>query len=241
MKYSVRSSFATISSSLGTPGVARVFFPGLPPATFAGSTADLGVPVVVSFKADPVGVAAGSYDAQVRTFFASVPAGQMVWWSYYHEPEDNIERGEFTAAQYRAAWTHLEQVVPIRDTLRPTLILMRWSLQVPGRHVADYVTPGLAVLAWDAYLQQWSPTAAIAFDPAKRVSDSFGLGFAVAETSIDNAMTSPPNRSVAVQDVVDRARADGAEFVTWFETNKSDGDWRLTPYAAATTLWDQLT
>ena len=67
------------------------------------------------------------------------------------------------------------------------------------------------------------------------------IGFAVAETSIDNAMTSPPNRSVAVQDVVDRARADGAEFVTWFETNKSDGDWRLTPYAAATTLWDQLT
>jgi hypothetical protein len=230
-----------IASRLGRPHVVRIYFDGLPPASFAGSKADLGVPVVLSFKADPAKVAAGEYDARLRSFFDSIPSHLLVWWSFFHEPEDNIQAGDFTAAQYRAAWRHLLQIVPKRSTLRSTLILMRWDLQSRVLHVSDYVVPGVDVLAWDAYVRTWSPTVRDAYGAAAKVSASYHMGFGIAETSIDNHMANPPSRERVVRDVVSQARVDRAQFVTWFETNKSDGDWRLAPYTRAADLWRQLT
>lgn len=240
-KGSTRERFDEISSSLGSPGVYRVYFDGLPPTSFRGSKADFGIPVVLSFKANPARVAAGDYDAQLRSFFDSIPTGRMVWWSFYHEPEDNIAAGEFTAAQYRAAWKHLLAIAPSRSTLRSTLILMRWDLESRVLNVSDYVVPGVDVLAWDAYVRTWSPTVADAYDKAARVSASYGMGFGIAETSVDNHMADPPSRASVVRDVVQHASADHAQFVTWFETNKSDGDWRLGPYTKAADLWNELT
>jgi hypothetical protein len=237
----VRQRYDKISAAMGAPKVYRIYFDGLPPASFKGSKADFGVTVVLSFKAPPAQVAAGAYDAQLKSFFASIPTNRMVWWSFYHEPEDNIENGEFTAAQYRAAWAHLVTLAPKRSTLKATLILMRWDLTSKVRHVADYVAPGLDVLAWDAYVRNWSPTISDAYDPAAKVSASYGLGFGIAETSVDSAVANPPARTTVVQDVVNRARADKAQFVTWFETTKTEGDYRLLPYLSAVALWKQLT
>ncbi|HEY6935212.1 MAG TPA: hypothetical protein VI452_17570 [Marmoricola sp.] len=236
-----RQRFDNIAARLGTPAVYRIYFDGLPPTTFRGSKADLGVPVVLSFKADPARVASGDYDARLRSFFDSIPKDRLVWWSFFHEPEDEIEAGRFTAAQYRAAWSHLLAVVPRRSTLRSTLILMRWDLESRVRSVRSYVTPGIDVLAWDAYIRTWCPTIADAYDKAARVSASYGMGFGVAETSVDDAVTNPPARTTVVRDVVGRGRADHAQFVIWFETNKSEGDYRLLPYPAAADLWNRLT
>ena len=46
------------------------------------------------------------------------------WWSFWHEPEDDIERGGFTAEQYRAAWAHLDalETAVHNKNLRSTLI-----------------------------------------------------------------------------------------------------------------------
>ena len=96
-----------------------MFYSGLPQASFVGSNADWGPPVVVSFKAAPADVLAGKHDAYLSNWFKSIPTTRQVWWSYWHEPEDDIEDGRYTAAQYRAAWEHITALAPKRSTLHP--------------------------------------------------------------------------------------------------------------------------
>ena len=53
---------------------------------------------------------------------------------YWHEPEDDIEDGRFTPAQYRAAWEHIMTLAPRRSTPPATLILTGFSLLKKSRH-----------------------------------------------------------------------------------------------------------
>jgi hypothetical protein len=82
------------------PRVVRVFFPGAFPATWGDNRLLRAVPasttVVLSFKAGSA--------AALTAFLRSRPKGQPVYASYWHEPENEIEAGMFTAAQYRRAW-----------------------------------------------------------------------------------------------------------------------------------------
>lgn len=233
-----RQNYDRVSGYLGAPDVYRMFNPGLPQSPFKGSNADYGPPVVVSFKAPPVEVAAGKHDAHFAAWFGSIPADRDVWWSYFHEPENDVEAGAFTAAQYRAAWAHLIALAPKRATLHPTLILMRYTLSIPARRkVADYVTPGLEVLCWDSYLTG-NLTIKDVVDTPAAVSASFGLDFAIGETSAkDPAKIEPFARAL-----IPAARAAGAKFVTWFETDKSgqginEADWRMRPQPGAVATW----
>ena len=238
---SSRENYDRVSRQLGDPGVYRAFHPGLPGTSFRGSSADFGPPVVVSFKAPPAEVAAGRHDARLRSWFRSIPSDRDVWWSYYHEPEENIERGEFTAAQYRAAWRHLLTLAPQRENLRATMILMQWTLDKPSRDVDDYLVPGLDVLAWDAYLTEGTRTTEGTLDEAAKVSARRGLGYAIAEISVTAGRTTRANRGdvmeTFVREMIPSTRQDDAEFVTWFEINKEDGDWRMAPYADAVAAW----
>ena len=74
-------------------GVDRVFYPGLPKA-WPGTAGYSGGPVVVSFKVSPQTVLTGAYDATLKSWFATAPRDRQIWWSYYHEPEDQIEAGD---------------------------------------------------------------------------------------------------------------------------------------------------
>jgi hypothetical protein len=201
--------------------------------------------VVVSFKAAPADVASGRYDTALSSWFASIPPSRRICWSFWHEPEDDIERGAFTASQYRAAWDHLISLAPKRDTLRPTIILMQYSLSRPDRPIAQYVTAGLKTLAWDAYLTKRTWTLEATLDKARSMSESFGLGFAIAETSVSADRTAGLDRAAIVTDyvrgLISAVRRYGSEFTCWFETNKSDGDWRMQPYPGAVAAWRGLT
>jgi len=249
--FGVRANYERVRGYLGDPQVYRMFHPGLPPADFKTSDAAYGPPVVVSFKASPAEIAAGKHDARIRAWFASIPTDLPVWWSYWHEPEDDIARGSFTAVQYRAAWAHLLTLAPKRDTLRSTMILMAWSgVAASGRNISDYVSglpeKGLQVLAWDSYLAGGSAkTADGVVDPFKRISESFGLGFAIAETSVSPNLkvtgksTAHLNLELATRFKTNPA---GAEFVTWFESYKSEepglnGDWRIVNHPAAVDVY----
>jgi len=86
--------------------VVRIFYPGLP-ANWPGKVDTGGRPVIVSFKASPDEINSGSLDRRLGDWFKATPRDRTIWWSYYHEPEDNIENGEFTAAAYRTAWRRL--------------------------------------------------------------------------------------------------------------------------------------
>ncbi len=235
---SARANYDRVKSYLGTPQVYRMFFPGSPGTNFVGSNADFGPPVVVSFKFRPQDVIAGSADATLRAWFASIPAGRQVWWSYFHEPENDIEAGAFTAEQYRAAWMHILALAPKQSNLHPTLILMRYTLSIPTRRTVDwYVAPGLEVLSWDSYLTGTLTTKQVIDDPAA-TSARFGLDFAIGETSAKD----PAKIDQFVKDLIPAARAQGAKFVTWFETNKAgldvnEADWRMRTHAAAVATW----
>ena len=82
----------------------------LPPACrrpWPGSAGVSGGPVAVSFKAAPKDVLSGRLDGQLSNWFATAPKDRPIYWSYFHEPENDVESGAFTTADYRAAWVHL--------------------------------------------------------------------------------------------------------------------------------------
>ena len=125
----------------GSMPVDRVFYPGLPKAWPGNAGYGNGQAVFVSFKATPQQVLSGAYDALLDNWFATAPRDRDVYWSYYHEPEDNIEAGDFTAADYRAAWQRVSAISHRTQNprLHSTLILMCYTLsQSSGRSFADY-------------------------------------------------------------------------------------------------------
>ena len=94
-------------STYGPLRMVRVFYPGLPPS-WPGSRADVtNRTVVVSFKAPPREVIAGRHDTRLASWFASVPRNIDVYWAYFHEPENDVESGSFTPAQFAAAFRHV--------------------------------------------------------------------------------------------------------------------------------------
>ena len=134
-------------------------------------------PISVSFAAPPQEVLSGRHDAMLRTWFRKAPNGHPIWWTYWHEPEDDIAAGRFSASQYRRAWRHINAIARRVGTpnLHPTLTLMAWTARsASGRRVSDYY-PGdfIDVMAWDGY----NPPGAHGYAPAREI-----FGSAVAQT-----------------------------------------------------------
>jgi len=185
---SYTTAYQSANTRYGGLDAVRVFFGALPGKW---STSPLSVPakpVIVSFKARPQDVLAGKLDTYLRNWFATAPRTKVTYWSYYHEPEDNVMVGDFTAAQYRAAFARIRGLAnkTANPNLKSTLILMCWSLTpVAHRKWTDYY-PGRAnidVLAWDCYsrLATSYESPASLLTQARDVSVRAGKPWAVAE------------------------------------------------------------
>lgn len=138
----------------GRMDVVRIYDPDVP-ASWSGRLGDTKRPIVYSIGARPAAILSGRHDGEIRRWFNAAPSRWPIWWSYIHEPEDNIEHGDFGALRYRQAWRHINRIAQHAHNrqLRPTLIWMCWSLSPSsGRHFNDYY-PGnfIKVLAWDCY------------------------------------------------------------------------------------------
>lgn len=192
------------TAQFGHMPIVRVYFPGLPGRYAWTSIAGVNrSSVIVSFKARPAAILSGADDARLRQFFATAPRGRPVYYSYFHEPEDNIARGQFTAAAYRAAWKHIARLADAAGNpyLHATLILMSYDL-VPGshRHWKDYFPRGgvIKVLAWDAYpvgsatnVHPRLTAPARFMGPAIAASRSVGLPYGFAEFGLSTAHGRP--------------------------------------------------
>lgn len=82
-----------------------------------------------TFNLPPAAVASGQDDVQLRTFIASTPADRPFYLTNYHEPEQEIESGLFTASQFRASEAHLAGLVHEQNLLdggqrKVSLVLM---------------------------------------------------------------------------------------------------------------------
>jgi hypothetical protein len=229
----------------GRMPIVRIYYPGLPgPWAWRDIAAKNKSALIVSFKARPRAILSGADDARLRQFFATAPRGHPIYYSYFHEPEDNIERGQFTAAAYRAAWRH---VVALADAahnryLHSTLILMSYDL-VRGahRHWKDYLPRGgtISVLGWDAYPvgsatnTHPQPTApAVFMGPSIAASRSVGLPYGFAEFGLSTRH----GRPAWLARVGKYLLHSGALFGCLFNGNRQYPTLRLTD-ARSTAVW----
>jgi hypothetical protein len=223
-------ALAQATREFGHMPVARVYYPGLPSANAwtTGLPAAAKATVVVSFKAQPDAILAGKDDAALAHFFDTAPTSRPVYYSYYHEPEDNIAAGQFTLSAYKAAWKH---IVALADSshhpnLRSTLILMSWDLSpLSGRHWKNYLPGGgiISTLGWDAYpagtVHAANPQRVPPADflsQAVAASRSAGLPFGIAEFGLATSV----GRPAWLAEVASYIRRSGALFATYFDSSR---------------------
>ncbi len=230
-------AIARADKTYGPLRAVRVFYPGLP-ANWPGRAGSVNRTVVVSFKASPRDVIAGKQDSYLRNWFANAPKDRDIYWVYYHEPEDNIENGEFNATDYRAAWRRIAGMADQAGNprLRATLTLMCWSLSKNShRNWKDYYAGDdvIDVLGWDCYnsgihKNKYGEAANI-FGPAVEASRSVGKPFGIAETgSLLVKGDSGSGRAAWIRSVADYLTNQGAAWVTYFDVMlRASNDYRL--------------
>lgn len=241
---SYTDALAQQDAKYGRMEATRVFYSGLPGA-WSGPAGVSGRPVVVSFKANPQDITSGRLDAHFKDWFAKAPRDRQVNWTYYHEPEDNVERGEFTAAQFRAAFAHLDRLADsVRNPqLKTTPVLMCWTLDPQSRRNWRDFYPGKSVvdeLGWDCYNLPvdkgvfTSPSAL--FTPIKTVSEAEGKPWGLAEFGSLMSPTDPTGvqRAAWLRSSAEWLEANGAAWAMYFDCTVG-GDFRLldAPSSAA--------
>ncbi len=227
---------ARLTTMLGRPlSSVRVFLGGTPSAWSKNpllQTVPPGGTVAISFQSGT--------PAQVQTFLSSRPGGMTCYATYFHEPEDNFTTAAQKAA-YRAAWDGYAPA--IRDAgCKPTLILMKWSLNPKsGRDWHDWFPTGdVDVLAFDAYntraKQGTYGIPANYLAPILAASTETHLPWALTELGSDiPAGTTSDDRAAWAHGVAVAAEADPSFlFADWWDVLSKDGsrDYQLDSTAA---------
>lgn len=228
-----------IDNAFGPVPIVRHFSPGMPFTWDSAQAEHLrGRDLVVSFKVHPTEITSGRHDAFFRNWFATAPADQTIYWSYFHEPENNINGGEYTAAQYRAAWAHLGEIFDdaCRPNMHSTLILTEWTMNPgSGRDYRTYDAGPEAVdmIAFDPYNGVWDPerdyyiTPEALMDHIVEKMDRDGRPWGIAEIgSRISVGDDGRGRAEWLRDIADYATEHDATFVTYFHAI-GNGDWRL--------------
>ncbi len=214
--------------------VVRVFEPVIRDG-WSGRLGDVNRPMSVSFVAPASQVLSGEHDATLRAWFRHAPAGDPIWWTYWHEPEDNVAAGDVSARRYRAAWRHINAIAQRVGgaNLHPTLVLMAWTAKsASGRQVRDYY-PGdfIDVMAWDGYNPPGSRGYASPreiFGPAAAATKRLGNRFAIAEVgSVLVPGDEGSRRARWLVDVARFAAARSAAFVNYWDAKIPDEDYQL--------------
>jgi hypothetical protein len=220
----------------GGMDVVRVFYPGLPSA-WPGRAGQVNGPVVVSFKAQPSEVLSGKYDAFFTDWFKKAPRDRDIWWTYWHEPEDDVESGGFKAEEWRNAYRRLAGFADAASNpkLHNTVILMCWTVNPKsGRTFSNYF-PGSDVvetLGWDCYSHPSDPTTYSRpedmYGRAVTQSKALGIPFGIAETGSRLAQgdESGEKRAVWLRTIARWLADRDATFVTYFDSVVG-GEFRL--------------
>ena len=242
-------ALANSNSRYGGMDVVRVFYPGLP-SPWPGRAGEVGGPIVVSFKGTPADVNSGKYDGQLTQWFATAPRDRDIWWAYWHEPEDDVEAGHFTAAEWRTAYRRIAGMAAKADNprLHNTVILMCWTVNPnSGRAFGDFF-PGADVvetLGWDCYSHPSDPTTyarpADMYARAIAVSAQRGVSFGIAETGSRLASGDDGTKRGSWLREVGRYLADqNASWVTYFDSIVG-GEFRLLDEPSRQAWYDVVT
>jgi hypothetical protein len=223
----------------------RIFYPGKP-SNWPGKLNVSKRPIVVSFKFPAAEVAAGKHDAYMRAWFAAAPRDQEIYWTYWHEPEQEVDAGQMSSANYKAAWKRLRSLADQanNDRLTATLILMGWSVNPKsGRNWKNYY-PGrdvVQVLGWDIYNPPGQVSKGQYQNPAEiyqkviETSKAEDLPFGIGETgSYLVKGDAGSGRAGWLRSVARHLSDEGALFVAYFDLKWPSGDFRLRDQASIT-------
>lgn len=231
-----QQALARADKAYGRMDVTRVFYPGAPSA-WPGNAGMSGRHVAVSFKFHPANVVAKKHDAQMLQWFKTAPRDRDVDWIYFHEPENDIEDGAFTAAQYRAAFRHLAGLAKQAKNprLKSTLNLMCWTYNKNSKRSWQNYYPGsdvVDVMAFDCY--NTSAKSGKYVDPATiygaAIANARALKkpFAIAETgsTVVKGDTGAKGRAAWLDKAATYLSAQKARYVTYFDCTVG-GEYRL--------------
>jgi hypothetical protein len=241
-----KQALARADKTYSRMDVTRVFYGGAP-AAWPGTAGLSGRHVVVSFKFHPANVIAKKHDAQMLQWFKTAPRDRDIDWIYFHEPENDIERGDFTAAQFRAAFAHLSKLADQAKNprLKANLNLMCWTYSPSSKRSWKNYYPGSAavdVMAFDCYNSAANTTTryddpAKIFGPAIANARSLKKPFAIAETGSRVVVgdTGAKRRAVWLDKTATYLRAQNARYVTLFDAPVG-GEYRLLD-AGSQAVW----
>jgi hypothetical protein len=213
----------------------RVFYNGLP-AGWPGTAGYAGTPVVVSFNVLPQKVLTGAYDTQITNWFKAAPHNRTIYWNYWHEPENDVERGHFTTAQFRAAYARVATLAKraANPQLKSTLVLMCYTLEAFSHRSFAAYYPGSAsvdVLAWDCYNHETTSyiQPSVQFQHVIATSASTGKPFGVAElgSRVNHNDPSGSGRAAWLRATATFLAQHHARFVTYFDSPVGTADYRL--------------
>ncbi|MGA3155123.1 MAG: hypothetical protein ACLPN6_04890 [Streptosporangiaceae bacterium] len=219
---------STETAKFGHLPVLRIYFPGLPPSN-AWSTGAAGVnksAVVISFNAPPSSILSGADNSALNNFFDKAPAGHPIYYSYYPEPEQYIADGDFSFADYTAAWARIVWLADQAHNadLKSTLILTNWDLDPQsGRNWKNYLPAAgvISTLGWDAYpagtvhdISPYAQSPAAFMGPEVAAAKSVGLPFGFAEFGL----ATETGRAAWLVSVGKYLTSVGALFGTYFDS-----------------------
>lgn len=145
--------------------------------------------VQISFKYKPADVLNGSKDIILGNFFSKLATKTTIYWTYFHEPEDEIQKGDFTAKEYRKAFDYIIDLSKKlnKPNLIPTLCLMAYSVKPEsGRNWRDYVPGKVELISWDGYYaDSYGEDVSKIFGPVREVMKTVNLPWGVAETGVN--------------------------------------------------------
>lgn len=185
------AAYARVKAAFGTHEIVRHFSSGAAEwPTWLPKDAN----AHISFKYDAKGILAGTYDANLIQFFSGLSSTAKIYWTYFHEPEDDIRDGAFTAQEYRDAFDH---IIDLQKTLNkpnlvPTLCLMSYSLTPESkRNWRDYLPSKVELLSWDGYYRDnMGNDVSKVFSAVRAIAVETGKPWAVAETGVNKAKQS---------------------------------------------------
>lgn len=236
-----KSRVVAINRAIRTYGAGpvRLYYPQMPAGWAKIDSMSHGLPLVVSFKALPSKILSGKFDARLRAWFREAPKSQTTWWSYEPEPEDDIMRGRYSAAQFRKAYAHVASLArkARNANLKSTLTLMAWTPNPKShRNYRDY-WPGsknVDVIAFDFYNNyglrtgEYIPPARnlkVCIRLAKLLNKDWGLGeFGSAKLPGDR---SGVGRARWLRDMANYLDAQHAQFSIYFDWIGRKADYRL--------------
>jgi len=159
----------TVVLKTGPMDVRHHYEPDLPTSWIADADCakDVQRKIVTICSVKPFGYETGGapYKTRLKGYLSTIPTDHEVYFIVFHEPEDEIEAGRFTAAQYIKWQTDARVVIDELNVSRVKKIklvgtLMAWSCDKgqSGRSIDTYIPPPGTwdALGWDGYDRRWA-------------------------------------------------------------------------------------